>query len=326
MENLVSARCRLGVSFGPESDLYSFPGGHPLNRFRALSFAESLSRMAAQAEDAITILRPRLAGVEDLRLFHTTDYIESVRLISESGEGYLDYPDTPAFQGVYEAASYTVGGTLQGLDLILQQRLDHFFNPIGGLHHAARERASGFCVFNDAAIAIAHGLKLDGLQRIAYVDIDAHHGDGVYYGFESDPRVTIVDIHEDGRSLFPGTGGADEKGKGEAAGTKLNLPLPAGSGDSEFIAAFNAAEGFIAEARPEFIFLQCGADGLRGDPLTHLRYSPACHAYAAKELHRLAHKQCGGRILAMGGGGYDAANVDAAWSAVVRELASCRTS
>ena len=320
------AICRLGVCYGPESHLYSFPGGHPLNRFRAEGFSQSLSRIAARCEDSVTILRPRLAGVEDLRLFHTDEYIEQVRLVSESGAGFLDYPDTPAFPGVFEAASYAVGGSLEGLALVLRDSYDHFFNPIGGLHHATRGRASGFCVFNDAAVSIAHALEVDGLKRVAYVDIDAHHGDGVFYGFESDPRVVITDIHEDGRSLFPGSGSADETGRGKAAGTKLNLPLPAGSGDSEFIEAFDKAVAFIGGARPEFVFFQCGADGLEGDPLTHLRYSARAHEYAAKRLHEMVHERCNGRILAMGGGGYDGANVDSAWSAVVRELSNCRES
>jgi len=155
---------------------------------------------------------------------------------------------------------------------------------------------------------------------VAYVDIDAHHGDGVYYGFESDPRVTIADIHEDGRTLFPGTGGEAERGKGDAAGSKLNIPLPAGSGDEEFFEAFEKVHRFVEESKPEFIFLQCGADGLRGDPLSHLRYSSAAHALASKRLHALAHELCDGRIMAMGGGGYSAANVNAAWTAVVKEL------
>jgi len=271
----------------------------------------------------ILIVGPKKAKREDLGLFHTEEYIDFVEMSSRSGEGYLDFPDTPAFPGIYEASLYTVGSTLYGLDSILQGEFRHFFNPVGGLHHAARDRASGFCVFDDAAIAISKALKRDRIRNLAYVDIDAHHGDGVFYGFETDPRVIIADIHEDGHSLFPGTGGASETGKGDATGTKLNLPLRPGSGDAEFIDAFEIAYRFLEEFDPELILLQCGADGLNGDPLTHLRYSSAAHAHASKRLHTLAHERCGGRILAMGGGGYDANNVNAAWSAVVRELSSC---
>jgi acetoin utilization protein AcuC len=320
-------RPNLGVCYGKESLLYSFPGGHPMNNARTQLFGESLTSIAEETAEephsCIEIVTPTQASSEDVRLFHTERYIEIVKESSISGSGYLDFPDTPSFQGVYEASMYAVGGTLIGLDSILRGEFSHFFNPVGGLHHAARDGASGFCVFNDSAIAISRSLNRDGMKKVAYVDIDAHHGDGVYYGFESDPRVIIADIHEDGRSLFPGTGDAGETGKEFAEGTKLNLPLDSGSGDDEFFDAFDKAFEFVAKSSPEFIFLQCGADGLKGDPLTHLRYSPRAHAYAASRLHELAHDTCEGRLLAMGGGGYDARNVDAAWTAVVKELSRC---
>jgi acetoin utilization protein AcuC len=322
-----AAKVNLGISYGPESALYSFPGGHPMNNGRTRLFEESVAAMAEDAREGpthdLTVVTPKKATKEDLRLFHTEKYIDFVIESSRSGVGYLDFPDTPSFPGVYEASLYTVGSTLYGLDAVLRGKFRHFFNPVGGLHHAARDRASGFCVFDDAAIAISRALQQDGMTKVAYVDIDAHHGDGVFYGFESDPRVIIADVHEDGRSLFPGTGDASETGKGAAAGTKLNLPLSPGSGDAEFIKAFDGAYKFLLGFEPEFIFFQCGADGLRGDPLTHLQYSSGAHAYAAKRLHQLAHDTCQGRILAMGGGGYDAGNVDAAWSAVARELSGC---
>jgi acetoin utilization protein AcuC len=299
-----------------------------MNSARTRLFGESLARMSDRARGGpardMMVVRPKQATKEDLQLFHTERYIDFVKTSSQPGEGYLDFPDTPAFPGVYEASLYTVGSTLYGLETILRNEFRHFFNPVGGLHHAARDRASGFCVFNDAAIAISRALRQEGMKKVAYVDIDAHHGDGVFYGFESDPGVIIADMHEDGRSLFPGTGDASETGRGGAIGTKLNLPLRAGSGDAEFIEAFDRTYEFLLGFAPEFIFFQCGADGLQGDPLTHLRYSSAAHAYAAKRLHELAHETCEGRILAMGGGGYDAKNVNAAWSAVVEELSSCR--
>ncbi len=291
-----------------------------MNSSRTRLFEDSLRKLAGASDRRIDVVAPKRSSDEDLSLFHTRAYVHSVKDISKTGEGYLDFPDTPAFPGVYEASLYPVGSTLYGLEAISSGKFDHFFNPVGGLHHAARDRAAGFCVFNDAAIAVAKALK-DGFDRVAYVDIDAHHGDGVYYGFESDPRVTIADIHEDGRTLFPGTGGESEKGKGDAAGSKLNIPLPAGSGDEEFFKAFEKVHRFVEESKPEFIFLQCGADGIRGDPLSHLRYSSAAHALASKRLHALAHELCDGRIMAMGGGGYSAANVNAAWTAVIQELA-----
>ncbi|MDA4130650.1 MAG: hypothetical protein OK457_07755 [Thaumarchaeota archaeon] len=142
----------------------------------------------------------------------------------------------------------------------------------------------------------------------------------MFYGFESDERVIIGDIHEDGRYLYPGTGFAYETGEGKAKGTKLNLPLNPGSGDSNFVEAFDKIEIFVRQFKPEFIFLQCGADGLKSDPIAHLEYSAEAHGYAAKRLHELSHEICGGRLLAMGGGGYNPENVRDAWMAVVREM------
>jgi acetoin utilization protein AcuC len=315
--------CKVGVAYGPESELYSFPGGHPLNNSRTKLFFAELSRLARDNPKHVFIEKPVLAEEEDLLLFHYPEYIDLVKRYSKLGEGYLDYGDTPSYRGVYEAALYTVGSTLDGLERIFEGKVDHFFNPVGGLHHARRERAGGFCVFNDCSIAIISALKKKRnkeLKRVAYVDIDAHHGDGVYYGLEDDPRVIIGDIHEDGRYLYPGTGFASETGKGDAKGTKLNIPLPPESGDEAFFEAFDRVAEFISESEPSFIFFQCGADGLDGDPITHLHYSPSAHAYAAKKLHELAHEVCEGRLIAMGGGGYNPENVRDAWMVITKEF------
>jgi len=314
-----SSGCRLGVSYGRESELYSFPYPHPMNRSRTELFADWLG-----SANGVEIVSPVPASEQDLLLFHTAEYVSFVRKSSELGEGHLDYSDTPSFRGVYEASLFTVGNTLNGLRLVLEGRLDHFFNPVGGLHHAREGAAAGFCVFNDAAVAIGRALSVTGLGRVAYVDIDAHHGDGVFYGFEPDPRVIIGDIHEDGRFLYPGTGGVDETGKGDAVGTKLNIPLRPGAGDEEFTRAFDRIDEFVRGFRPGLILLQCGADGLSGDPIANLEYSSAAHAYASRKMHALAHEICGGRIVAMGGGGYDPVNVRAAWSAVVEELSGAQ--
>ncbi|MEM3530173.1 MAG: acetoin utilization protein AcuC, partial [Nitrososphaerales archaeon] len=228
--------------------------------------------------------------------------------------------DTPAFKGIFEAACYVVGSTLLGLDMIMKKEFNHIFNPIGGMHHARRDRAAGFCVFNDIAIAIIHAKKTYHVKRILYVDIDAHHGDGVFYEFYDDPMVFIADIHEDGRYLYPGTGFSNETGSGEAVGTKLNLPLAPGSGDEEFKEAFKKVEEFAYQIKPELIIFQCGADGLKNDPLTHLNYTEEAHRYATKRLHRISHELCDGRIMALGGGGYNPDNVAKAWMEVLKGL------
>jgi acetoin utilization protein AcuC len=237
-----------------------------------------------------------------------------------SGLGFLDQGDTPAFVGVYEAAARVVGTTCKAAREIMSGSCQRAFTPIAGLHHARRDHAAGFCVFNDAGVVIELLRREYGLRRIAYVDIDAHHGDGVFYSYEADPDLVFADLHEDGRFLYPGTGAATETGRGEAAGSKLNIPLPMGADDDSFAGVWPAALNFIAAGRPEFILLQCGADSLRGDPITHLAYSAASHQRAAADLCRLADRHCQGRLLAMGGGGYDLDNIGAAWSAVVKAM------
>ena len=190
-----------------------------------------------------------------------------------TGEGFLDAGDTPAWRGVYEAAADVVGATLLASDEIMEGRARRAFVPIAGLHHAARGGAAGFCVFNDCGVAVEMLRHNHGLKRIAYVDIDAHHGDGVYYGFESDPDLIFADIHEDGRYLYPGTGREDEIGRGAAAGTKLNIPVPPGSDDTVFEAEWPQVLEHLRKHEPEFILLQAGADSVEGDPITHMRYS-----------------------------------------------------
>lgn len=312
--------CRLGVSFGLESFLYSFPAGNPMNASRLTLFAEFLEERTAKGVPGLQVVKPLACSEKELLAFHTQEYINQVKEASMTGVGFLDMGDTPAFKGVYEASLYPVGSTLDGLKMVMEGNADHFFNPVGGLHHASPSEARGFCVFNDSAIAIGRALDEYKLRSVAYVDIDAHHGDGVYYEFEQDPRVIIGDIHEDGEYLYPGTGMDYEAGKGFGAGTKLNIGLAPGSGDSQFFDAFDRVEDFVRKSGPEMIFFQCGADGLAGDPITDLKYTAAVHAYAAGRLHTLAHEQCEGRLLAMGGGGYDPTNVDAAWSSVVEVL------
>ena len=168
-------------------------------------------------------------------------------------------------------------------------------------------------MFNDLGVVIETLRTRFGVQRIGYVDIDAHHGDGIYYHYEADPELIIVDVHENGNFLYPGTGHRYEIGRGEAQGTKLNLPLRPGDGDGEFFAAWEEGLSHLRRYEPEFLILQCGADGLAGDPMTDLRYTPAVHARIARELRAFADEMCGGRLMALGGGGYNPDNVVAAW-------------
>ena len=261
-----------------------------------------------------------VAPREAIGAFHTPEYIERVVEASRRGSGFLDHGDTPAIPGCYEIAAHVVGAALEGARRVMSGEVRRTFQPIGGLHHARRDGAAGFCVFNDPGVLIETLRVEHGVRRVAYVDIDVHHGDGVFYAFEDDADVVCVDIHEDGQFLYPGTGAAHETGRGAAEGTKLNLPLDPGAGDREFLSAWAAAERFLESFEPEFFILQCGADGLAGDPLAHLALSPAAHAHAARRLVALAERHASGRLMAFGGGGYRLDNLAAAWCAVLEAL------
>ncbi len=297
---------------------YAFGDAHPFGPKRLPAFAEEAGRRGLIEQmhlcDAVQ------ASGQQIEMFHTHAYVERVRACSEAGSGFLDYGDTPAFAGIYEAAATVAGTVLDIMNRIMQGECRRGFVPISGLHHARRGQAAGFCAFNDCGIAIEALLSGYGLKRVAYVDIDAHHGDGVFYAFEGSPGVIIADMHEDGRYLYPGTGFGDETGTGEARGTKLNLPLPPAACDADFFEAWERAEAFVREHSPEFILFQCGADCLRGDPITHLNYSAGVHRHAAGRLCALAEDVCDGRILALGGGGYAPENLAAAWCAVVQSF------
>ncbi len=308
----------VGVWHGEALGRYGFGHGHPFGPDRLEAFWREMVRRGLDGR--VRVMAPVQATRAEIERFHTPEHVERVVRQSRTGEGYLDYGDTPAFPGVYEAAATVVGSTLDAVRRVACGELAHGFVPIAGLHHARRDAAAGFCVFNDCGVAI-ETLRVElGLRRIAYVDIDAHHGDGVYYAFEEDPEVFIADVHEDGRYLYPGTGHAEERGRGAAEGTKLNLPLPPYADDEAFRAAWERVEAFVDAARPDFVLLQCGADSLAGDPITHLAFSPAAHAHAARRLKALAERHCGGRLVAMGGGGYSRPNLAAAWCAVVEAL------
>ena len=308
----------LCIYIGDNLAHYGFGEGHPFGPDRLGAFWQHAC--AAGLDQRVQQCVPVSAGRAVIERFHTTEYVERVIRQSATGEGYLDGGDTPAVQGIYESACYVVGSVLDAIMHILEGQCRQAFVPIAGLHHARRDTAAGFCVFNDCGIAIETLRSQHGLQRIAYVDIDAHHGDGVFYSFEEDPELIFADLHEDGRVLYPGTGSETETGRGAAAGTKLNIPMPPEAGDEAFFAAWARVEAFIDEQQPEFILFQCGADSIAGDPITHLRYTPAAHRHAAQRLLHLAEKHCQGRLLAMGGGGYHRGNLALAWTAVVQAL------
>jgi acetoin utilization protein AcuC len=307
------------VYYGEELARYGFGEDHPFGPDRLAAFWNEASRQGLDRQ--VTIARPVQAQKRQLEMFHTADYVKKLERLSALGVGTLDVGDTPVFPGIYEAACFVAGSVIDGANRIMSGETRRVFVPIAGLHHARRDTAAGFCAVNDIGIVIEHLRRTHGVKRIAYVDIDAHHGDGVFYEFEDDPEIYVADIHEDGRYLYPGTGFAEESGTGDAVGTKINLPLtPPDTRDKDFYPAWDRIEEFLAAHKPEFIVLQAGADSIAGDPITHMQLTSAAHAHAARQLCKIADSCCDGKLLATGGGGYNRSNLAIGWSAVVAEL------
>jgi len=315
---VAAGRNEVLVLKGANIAAYGFGEGHPFGPDRHDVFQQELVERGVARQ--VTFACASEATHAELLAFHTPAHIARVETLCLAGEGWLDGGDTPARRGLDAAAAAVVGASIFAMEHIMAGHACRAFVPIAGLHHAARDRAAGFCIYNDCGVVLELLRSRHGLQRVVYVDVDAHHGDGVFYAFEDDPGIGFADIHEDGRFLYPGTGAAAETGRGPAAGTKLNIPLPPGAGDDEFRAAWERVESYVTDFRPEFILFQCGADSLAGDPLTHLRLSPAAHGYAAGRLAALADRWCDGRLLALGGGGYNRRNVALGWTAVVEAL------
>lgn len=297
---------------------YGFPDGHPFGPDRQNAFWKEAVKQGL--DKRATLCAGREAVSDEIARFHTREHVERVAQLSRTGYGYIDYGDTPAYPGVYDASAHVVGAALEGLARVMAGESLRSFQPIGGLHHARRGTAAGFCVFNDCGVVIDTLRSHYGLTRVAYVDIDVHHGDGLYYPFEEDGDLIYADVHEDGRFLYPGTGHEDERGKGAGEGLKLNIAMQPGSGDREFLREWERVEAHLKQHRPEFIVFQCGADSLEGDPLAHLKYTEKAHAHAARRLCALANELTDGRIMGFGGGGYDRGNLARAWCAVLDEF------
>jgi len=269
---------------------------------------------------------PPAAKEEDLLLVHDQDYVNYVKNLSPSDDReFYHYGfgpgDNPVFENVYNASSIHVGGTLLGCDLIMKKEVKHAFALGGGYHHALSDRASGFCVFNDPAVGLVHLKKKYGLKKVLYVDIDAHHGDGVQWIFYSDPSVMTISIHESGRYLFPGTGFVEEMGKDEAKGTKVNIPLPMNTTDEAYLYAFKElVVPLVKSFKPEFMICQCGGDAHYSDPLTHLALTTKSYRQVSRIYHELAHEVMDGRWMCVTGGGYDLLACGRIWMLMVSEM------
>lgn len=307
----------LSLIYGDEFLRYDFGDAHSLQQARVLLSFELMKRLGLTEDSGVRLEGVEMASDEDLLLFHTKAYLDFVRRRCATGEGMLDQGDTPAFPGGYEAAALIAGSTLKAVRLVWSGETAHAFNLGGGLHHAHPDRASGFCIFNDLAVALAHLRQREGVQRLAYIDIDVHHGDGVMYGFYGDPGLLDIDFHEDGRYLFPGTGCLTETGEVLGRGYKINLPFPPDTSDPSYLYAFQEiAMPALRAYRPQLILVQCGADARLGDPLADLRLSTTPYETIIDSLHRLAHEICDGKLVLTGGGGYNPANVAQTWTVI----------
>ena len=292
---------------------YDLGGDHPLHPLRwELTWALAQSLRVTEQYRVVT---SEVADDETLGRVHTPGYINAVRRASSS-DGYLvavghglGTPDNPIFPGMHENAALIAGASISCAQAIAHREVDRAVNFCGGLHHAMPDSASGFCVYNDVALGITALLDA-GVRKVAYVDVDAHHGDGVQAAFYNDPRVMTISVHQSPLSLFPGTGFAAETGRGEAHGTAVNLALPAGTSDASWLRAFHAVVPSLVRAfRPEVLVTQHGADSHREDPLADLNLSVDGQRASYLALRELAESVTDGRWLAVGGGGYSPVRV-----------------
>ncbi len=310
-------KCKTRVLKVQGYEEYGFPKSHPFKKERPQALFE-LTRRTQLNESFLEVEVAEEASEEALTLYHAPEYLRFVRFMSDRGEGHLDYGDTPAYPKCYEINSRVVNASIIAASLALSG--EHGANFYGGMHHARADRASGFCIFNDATIALRWLLNA-GARKIAYIDIDAHHGDGVMYAFYSEPRVLHIDFHEDGRTLFPGTGFVNETGEGEAEGTKVNIALPPGASDPDYRYAYDElVHPLLENFSPDIIVLQAGVDAHQGDPLTHLLLRDAGYSELYTRIHSDSHKFAQGKLCVLGGGGYNVCNVIRCWALLICEL------
>ncbi|USG67193.1 acetoin utilization protein AcuC [Brevibacillus ruminantium] len=312
--------------YSPDYTQYYFHDEHPFNQRRLLLTHDLMSAYGLLTE--ADLLPPRMATDDELALVHDPRYIEFVRQQGHSSQELpaaasygLGTEDVPCFPQMHEAAALIVGGTLQAVDAVMKGQAAHAFNPAGGLHHAFRGRASGFCIYNDCSVAIAY-MRKQWNARVLYIDTDAHHGDGVQWAFYDDPEVLTVSLHETGKYLFPGTGNLTERGDGSGYGYSVNVPLDPFTEDDSFLHIYQELLPKLARGfKPDVILTQNGCDAHTFDPLTHLSCSMKIYQEIPRLAHQLAHQYCGGKWIAVGGGGYDIWRVvPRAWTLLWSEM------
>lgn len=304
-------------------ETYGFGEGHPFNPLRLRMTLELCE--ASGLFEGYDFVESEPASEQDLCIVHSLTYIRLVQQAARGGANPAELrhygigsSDNPVVPNVHEACSRVAGAVLKSCRMVMGGEVDHALCISGGLHHALRSQASGFCFYNDAGIAIARLKEEHPGIKIAYLDTDAHHGDGVQWMFYDDPQVLTISMHESGRYLFPGTGGVKERGKGSGAGYSVNVPLEPFTDDESWIECFEAAVPQVLRAfDPDIILSQNGCDGHKLDPLTHLSATTHLYEHVPNRVHELAHELCDGRWVATGGGGYDIWRVvPRAWTAL----------
>ncbi len=293
---------------------FDYGPNHPFKISRLKITYELIKSCGLLSLPNTQFIEAEMAGDEEVLLFHDKEYIEVLKAANvgiEIPNAYyygLGHGDNPVFKGLYDWSKLVTGASLQAASLIEHGEVNIAFNISGGLHHAMASRASGFCYINDIVIAILSLLKKG--RRVAYIDIDAHHGDGVQEAFYSTDKVLTISVHETGKMLFPGTGFASETGKDEGEGYSVNIPMPPYSDDELFLFAFNEiVPPIIEKFKPDFVVTQLGVDAFCSDPLTHLNYTNNGYCKVVKKIKEISPKW-----IALGGGGYDITNVAKAWT------------
>jgi acetoin utilization protein AcuC len=291
---------------------YDFGPSHPLRPERVLKTYENIRVLDLLVRPNVAERKSRSASLEEITAAHDEGFVATVRAIDAGDEDEraglpygLGTLDDPIFDGMHAASAAVCGASLVAAEAVATGIAEHSFNPAGGLHHARRAQASGFCIYNDPAVAIAKILELQPQWRVMYIDVDVHHGDGVQWIFYDDPRVLTLSLHQSGRYLYPGTGFEDEIGEGDAVGTSANIPLLPFTGEGDYMWALEEVVAALAGAfRPQLLVTQLGADTHHGDPLANLGLTMTAYPRMARILHDAAHRFAEGRWVATGGGGY----------------------
>ena len=293
---------------------YDYGMTHPLKIIRLKLAYELIKAHGLLSIPSVQFIPGRKADEEDLALFHSPEYLQALKAASDGSGGQNVYEfglgpgDNPVFKGVYDWSRWVVGATIQAVEFVSEGQGDVAFSMAGGLHHAQRSRASGFCYINDPAIGIRRALQKG--KRVAYLDIDAHHGDGVQWAFYDSNQVLTISLHQTGYTLFPGTGFENEIGEGRGEGFSVNIPFLPYTDDETYLWAFDEIVPPLMDAfRPDLVVTQLGVDTFFNDPLAKLNLSIRCFEKVVRRMKAMAP-----RWVALGGGGYDVSNVARAWA------------